>query len=478
MENGLFEPLQQEPIVEALPESPWQREKQRTALFVAIAGALGAVLAAALFFAPPVLVVSGVLAVGYVVLVAANPFAGLLGYLACEFLRFGEIVPALDAIHFQRLVILLVLASWLVRMAVRRDERLISDRQNWTMLGLLAVAALSIANPYWPGHSAQFAMDFGKTCVFYLTVINLTDSPRRLRQLVWAITLLIGWAGSTGVWRYMGDPEVPVSGETIRAGAGSVFLENANDLAVALLAGLPLVIYLLTTTRRWARAAALLVFGVYGCALVCTGSRGGFLGALAVAFGVWLTSRHKVRGLALLAVLLAIGWLVAPATYRDRMASLVSGADPDGSFAGRLQAWGVGLRLLRDRPLLGAGAGNFQVAFAKSYTPPGMRPIYRSAHSLWFETAGEVGLLGLLALGWFLSVLVRGAWRLRAGPPEQRQLANAVLIALLGLAVAGTFASLLWHPYLYLLAALCVVIRRLAVTENAHVRDLRPVQLQ
>jgi len=450
-------------VVEALPESPWERERRRVALAVGLAAGVGLVLAVALFAFPPVLVAAAAAGLGYLVLVLASPFAGLLGYLGCEFLRFGETVPALGAIHFQRLLAVAVIGAWAIRRAVRRDEPLVSDRQHGSMLALLGVALLSAFNPFWPGRSLQFSLDFAKMGLIYLALVNLGNDRRRMRQLVWTLALLAGWIAADGILRYSSGTQVEMSGETVRAGASSLFLRNSNDLALALVWAIPLLVYLLHTEAAGGRLLALALLGGCGWSLVCTGSRAGFLGLLAVMIGIWASSRHKLLSLLVVIAVLSVGWGMAPQTYRERMASIVTGADPDGSVAGRTGAWRVGIRMLRDRPLLGAGAGNFMVAYADRYTPPGQRPLYRSAHSLWFQTGGELGGLGILALGWFLWLLVRGLLRARrqAATPRERELASALLLSLLGTAVVGTFASILWYPYLYLLAGMGVVVRQL-----------------
>lgn len=480
METELFDAqAPEQEFVEALPESPWQRDRRRLALALGAAAAAGGSTAIALFLVKPELVLAAVLGLGYLALVLVSPFAGLVGYLACEFLRPGESYPALAAIHIQRLAILAVFGAWLLGRAVRRDEPLVGDRQNWTMFVLLLVAACSIPNPYWMGRSVEFTIDFAKMGLVYMAVINLVNNARRLRMLVWSLALLVGYVAITGIMRYSGGTDVELSGETMRAGASSIFLGNSNDLAVALLAFMPLVIYLLRTERGLGWLLGLGLLGTYGWSLVCTGSRGGLLGLLAVCIGVWATSRRKLLGIVLLAFALLAGWTVAPQTYRDRMASMLQGADPDGSFRGRVEAWKAGVRMISARPLLGVGAGDFPVAYHNEFGPKGERPAFRSAHSLWFQTAGELGVAGLLTLGWFGWVLVSGLRGVRrTGAEAARPLADALLISLAGVAVAGSFAAILWYPYLYLIAAMGVVLRQVHGREQAvesHVRDLRPV---
>jgi len=455
METELAERQEPEPV----EGWPWERERQRTTLGIAAGAIGGALVAASLFVFPPVLVAAVVGGIAYLVLLLANPFAGLLGYLACEFLRFGELVPSLT-VHIQRLAILPVLGSWLLQRALRRGLPVVADRQNSTMLALLAVALLSMLNPFDVGQSFKYALGFVKLCLVYLCLINLTNTRARIRYLFWTLALLTGALAGMGIWRYHMGTATMIYGDMPRAGALLVAYSNPNVLARVVVWAMPYAVYLLRTGRAGARLVALGLLGAYGWSLVCTGSRGGLVALLAVAVGVWLTSRRKLLTLTVLVVAMSVGWSVAPQAYRDRVHSIVTREDPDGSFAGRVAAWKAASQMIRDYPLLGAGAGNFLTAYGKRYTPPGIPPQYRSAHSIWFETAGELGWVGLMALGWLLWTLLRGLVRLRreAADAELRAAAEAVLISAIGLLVAGTFASILWEPHLYLLAGLGTVL--------------------
>jgi O-antigen ligase len=74
----------------------------------------------------------------------------------------------------------------------------------------------------------------------------------------------------------------------------------------------------------------------------------------------------------------------------------------------RYEYWRVAVREFGDAPLQGGGSGSFRTDWLRE------RPIeetVRDAHSLYFETAAELGLVGLAALALFLGGIVAMARR-------------------------------------------------------------------
>lgn len=96
---------------------------------------------------------------------------------------------------------------------------------------------------------------------------------------------------------------------------------------------------------------------------------------------------------------------------------------------GRWQWWTSAVDEWQTRPIEGRGAGSYEAWWAEHASIPAF---VRDAHSLYLETLGELGLVGLaLLLAFFVSCLVAGARRL-AGRTEGERAAVAALLALVG----------------------------------------------
>jgi hypothetical protein len=72
----------------------------------------------------------------------------------------------------------------------------------------------------------------------------------------------------------------------------------------------------------------------------------------------------------------------------------------------RYAYWGVALRAFGDEPLRGVGAGGWAVYWLRYRT---VTESARDAHSLFFQTAAELGLVGLALLAVFLAGIALGA---------------------------------------------------------------------
>jgi O-antigen ligase len=80
----------------------------------------------------------------------------------------------------------------------------------------------------------------------------------------------------------------------------------------------------------------------------------------------------------------------------------------------RYQFWSSAVREYRSKPLTGTGSGTFQFWWTRDAD---IRAVVHDTHSLYLQTLGELGIVGLLILAAFLLVgLVGGAMRTAARP--------------------------------------------------------------
>jgi hypothetical protein len=142
--------------------------------------------------------------------------------------------------------------------------------------------------------------------------------------------------------------------------------------------------------------------------------------------GVRPPRKHRAIGVGALAIVVATLVLVA-----------VVGAGRGSS--GRFHYWRAALATAADSPLLGSGAGTYELEWARRRDTP--RLSVRDAHSLYLETPAELGLVGFGLLALTLSAVAVGAVRrFRAGAADR-----SVWAALLaGLAIWYAHAAVDW----------------------------------
>ncbi len=160
-----------------------------------------------------------------------------------------------------------------------------------------------------------------------------------------------------------------------------------------------------------------------------------FIGGLVLLLIHWMRGRtlHAVAGvLAAVIVTLVFAWWASPSFQarieagRDQMESIFLEHRYDTSVGGRVAAIKVAGEIIRRHPLVGTGVGCNIAAFRNLLDTefPELKPSiywYRHFHNQYAQTATELGLVGLLALGWIFWELIRGHY-------ARREIAAAALV--------------------------------------------------
>jgi O-antigen ligase len=271
---------------------------------------------------------------------------------------------------------------------------------------------------------------------------------------------------------------------------GSLVYYDGNDIGMLLVCTLPLCVY-------FARHASNAVYKLMslGIALLFmytiakTGSRGAFLGLLAVGAYILLTFRTiqpSIR-MGVVAVCAGLLVLVASTKFWSHMETLLN---PTADYnwvgnddQGRMSIWKRGIQYAEARPLTGVGVASFNIAEG-TISPLARRQEYEkglkwsSPHNSFIQVLAEMGLFGIVLFVAMLVVAFRAAVRLaRASNRRNRkarrygELARAHVAAIAGYSVAGFFLSQAYAPYLYfvfgMIIALDVTVRRAWKADDA-----------
>lgn len=180
----------------------------------------------------------------------------------------------------------------------------------------------------------------------------------------------------------------------------------------ALVAALPILVYLVVIGSRGAYLAALVSLGVV---LMLSAFRvSGKRGMTGLGKALWSAMPVIILLSAAIFLLAGAGFLGdAGERAMERVSSLFDREKADFNFS-RFQVWTDALIMSLENPLLGVGQGNFAMLFPTFHLAP--RDIAH-AHNQFLHILGENGLLGLIC---FLLVLVSlfGLMRRRARNPD------------------------------------------------------------
>jgi putative inorganic carbon (hco3(-)) transporter len=293
--------------------------------------------------------------------------------------------------------------------------------------------------------------------VTFLTILLVT-SRERLRNLFLVVGLSIGVLAIKGALFGL-----RTGGENRVWGPPESFLADNNDLALATNMALPLIFFLaVEEKRRWLKILLRIAFVCGIGSVLLSYSRGGLLGLVVVLAAVAMMSRHKVLTAAFVAICALLVFSYAPGKWMDRMTGLYHG-DIDRSAEGRLNAWKFAIVLTSHYPITGGGFETFTPDLFQRYTP---WLFFAGPHSIYFQTLGEQGyvglalFLGLLASCWF------SLWRLSKQAklvPSLRWVwpyAYMLRASLLAYMVSGAFLPRAYFDFFYTLVA-CVIVTKL-----------------
>lgn len=316
--------------------------------------------------------------------------------------------------------------------------------------------------------------------IFLVTLVTpmLIHGRRRVEVLVAVITLSVAFYGFKG-----GLFTLSTGGNYHVVGPSRSFITGNTNLGLALLMVMPLLLVLARQAREgrlavlpypaWSRLAGwggYATFWLTGLATVFTYSRGALVGLATIGPFLFAKMRYKlVMAVAAVAAVAVVG-VTVPDKLVNR-AQTIQTFEEDFSAMQRIQAWGVNWNIARERPLTGAG---FDLVYAGTERWIGYANFLgdwpdnraRTAHSNYFQVLGHHGFLGLglyLALiASAMTSLARMALRGR-GHPETAWISEyswALLVGLIGYAVAGAFLDMAYFTLFYAFVALTIVLRR------------------
>jgi O-antigen ligase len=315
-----------------------------------------------------------------------------------------------------------------------------------TLPALLALAAAvgSVVIQDVPGDVALFALRVTFQPLLFYFLGFLFPKDRRWVQATVAVFIIASVAMALhGLYQYVTDAPMPTRWVDVRETDISTraysIIQNPNGLGAFLLIGalvslsLALAPGLPRIRRGWLGVACVAQLG----GVVVTFSRGAWIG-LAAGLVALLILAYR-RYLAPLVAVGVVAWFVMPQAFINRLTFAFSSIYITKSLAfGRLYVWKMSLQHVAAHPWFGLGLGTFGGTSAVTF---GYGRLW--VDNFYLQLAAEGGLL---LLGFFLWVLLRGAKGLVKGyetthDPYLRALCAGTFGALVAVSVANVTAS-------------------------------------
>jgi len=369
---------------------------------------------------------------------------------------------------------LLSLICIIVYRAVRGETVLVFRPQIFLYAAFFTCAIISVPFSYHPTRSLNFAFsDILKLLFLVLITVNVVRNIRSVKTLMWALALT-GCIPAIGALLANYDPErfafyVTPDGRTGWTG----FFLNPNTIGTTMCLLIPVALCLISLSKSLAaKVFAGGLICLYGFTLLKMLSRGALLSLSVIVLLYVITSKNKLRNLALTVVLGITAFAAVPAA-RERAATVATFQE-DPSAMSRIQLWKAGINMALRNPLWGIGASCFPIASADYFREGAGFLRWRDPHNSYIAVVAEMGFLGLLVFAGIMFLCLRDGWLVhkkfsQSSDPEARKLAHAgktltlAFAALLLVGLTGT-TTYLWmlHMFAALLISLKIMSQRFA----------------
>lgn len=403
----------------------------------------------------------------------------LIGAVLTYVWRIQDLYPILGAIKLPILASALAYGFYLIDGNPRRSLREIGANRVVKITGFIVLLAiLSVPTSLHDGASFFFIKDdLGKNFILMILIAASVRCFADVRRF--AMTVVIGGL----MYAYYIETSVTIG---LGGRLGDIVYYDSNDIGLWLVCTIPLSIYFLARGKNLlTRLVAVASLAVFIDVIIKSGSRGAFLGLMAVSLYFLFFFSSLGRGVRMAAF--ALGFVtvmtVGSDQYWTMMRTLLHPKDDYNwsgkSDGGRAEVWKRGMGYMFSRPLLGVGVNAFAVAegtispLAKRQEM-GIGLKWSAAHNSFVQIGAELGVFGLLAL---VVLLIQAFRTARARPPpgvgrksvsDEEMMGQALAGSIIGYVVAGFFLSQAYAAYMLTIYGIIVGLAKIRTAQSSH----------
>lgn len=395
-----------------------------------------------------------------------NPLLIALSGVMLQYVwRVQEVFSPLRLIQFTALVSIASTVLFITSRGPTRRLRNLKHDLFRLVLFIFALAILSVPTSLRLGDSVLFLTgNFGKTVLQVGILIVSVRDRRDLDRLLRVFT--IGGAA------YVAGSMLFARAGAGRLGGGSY---DPNDLGLFTVCTIPICIYLMRRSASFFdRLLGIAALALLITATVLSGSRGGFLALLAVTVYalLFLSSVRASKRWTVTVVAAGAMAITAGDGYWSRIRTVLAPQEDynwEGKAeGGRIEVWKRGIGYMAQRPLLGVGVDQFDVAEG-TLSPLAVRQQYgrgvrwSAAHNSYVQIGAECGVVGVVLFIALLLSALRLARRIgrTAASRDDRFLGQCFAAMVVGYIVGCTFLSQAYSTYLYFAIGMLVALSQL-----------------
>ena len=351
-------------------------------------------------------------------------------------------------------LILLTTVVWILYFLINKKKSLVSAPQNilWILLGILMLFSSCYASDIYVSYLYLYA--YIKYLLLYFLIINMLDSWKSIRSLMWLLTITGLFMFFYGVYAsFFASADKPIMRMIS-------FVEDPNSFAIKLM---PLVAfsYILIKTEklRILKIVALILLISLILSIILTFSRGGMIALfIMLSFIGFKEIKHK-RNIFFIVMFILLLLLIIPQELMFFRIGTITNINLDASIIQRVKILKGALRMFLDHPIWGVGAGNF-ITHSKIYCGT---ILGRVAHNSFLHVAAENGIIGLLLFSSILALTFKNLIYCCKNLTNSKYYYYplGIIYALLGFLIHSLFLSEQFNVVLFILIGLTVIINNM-----------------
>jgi O-antigen ligase len=393
-------------------------------------------------------------------------FNALLISIFSDVCKIQLLFPPLASIQFQKVMVIIpIVGVFLNPQLLSNIKRGLSTPHGKALIFLSIWMVLSVPFSVYPGGSFRFLTEhYWKLLVTVCLIVAYGSSIEALDKMVWAIIFAVS----------VFTVNAYLSGGSGRFSMVESYDPNENALLFVL--SLPFVFWKLIGLKGWKKLLMIVMGFLIVIGIIETGSRGGFLGLVAVII-VTMFQYRRVKKASLIKLLLIVALIVMVIYVRggnDYIERITSIFDTERNYnyaadTGRITIWKQGISMMIDNPLLGIGVNQFMGAQGMTYRAEGGK--WQVAHNSFIQVGAELGFPGLIAFCFIIFSTMKKLQRVSSvhdisiGELNSVSTTSRSLIgSWTGFIVSGSFLSVAYSNLVFLLFGLTFAVLNLVTS--------------
>jgi len=402
-------------------------------------------------------------------------------YLFMEYIRPQDMYESINVFPFTKVLLSLTMVVFLLR----HSSPLVRNPLNKLLILFFVVILLSSVFALNPSVAYEYVPDFISWMVIFFLIINIVNTEKRFFVFMLAFLL---YSFKMAQFSFFNWVSAGFGFISIGSGGGPGWFRNSGEFGIQMCIFFSLAACFFFALKdhwpRWKKILFLFFPFIALTGTVSSSSRGSVVGILCILFFMFIKSKHRIRGLVALGVILALLYFILPDQQMERFQS--SGEDKTSET--RLEYWKRGMELISSHPILGVGYNNWLVAQENIYGLRGQQ----LPHNIFIQCASELGYSGLLVF--FLMILYTFINNSRTRnlvlrwDKEKKEVKSRFLYymahgldgALVGYLASGFFVTVLYYPYFWINLAMTVSlnsIARMQTNNSMGVEDSKKYQM-